>query len=75
VDSQIRQTLTQGIVSEYECRETARFSLTTWSDWLILDEVERAMRVAHKRVHDAIEANVSDAHMQHIERQSRRRRR
>ena len=58
-------------MSEYECREVARFVLVSWPEWLELDENERAMCVAHYRVHSAIEANVGDAHSKYLERQSR----
>lgn len=61
-----------GLVSKYELREAARFTLTSWDRWLELDEDERAERVAHFRVYHAVQANVSDAHSQYMDRQARR---
>lgn len=57
----ITQTLTLGQVSEFECRDVCIKSNYTWTEWLELDEYERAMCIAHYRLTKAIEANVSDA--------------
>lgn len=64
--------MTPGLVTEYECREAARFVLVSWAQWLAMDEAQRAYSVAHYRLHSAIEANVSDAHTQYLDSQSRR---
>lgn len=64
-----------GIVSDYELREAARFTARNWEQWLALDNDERALSVAHMRVHQALEANVHDAYQQHSEAQARRARR
>lgn len=62
-------------MSEYECREVAVASLYNWTQWLELDEGERAMCVAHCRVHHAIDANVQQAYTRYSERQARKRHR
>lgn len=73
VDAGIRQTVTTGYVTEYECRDAARFSHYSWMQWMNeLDEAERAMCVAYMRLNHAIEANIHDAHNQYSERMSRR---
>ena len=73
VDAGIRQSVLPGYVTEYECRDAARFNNYTWTEWLEqLDNGERAMCVAYMRVSHAIEANVHDAHNQYSERMSRR---
>lgn len=74
IDAGIRQSVPDGFIGEYEARETARFSLVSWTDWLLLDEDARAKCVAHYRLHNAIEANVVDAQNKYHERQARRRR-
>lgn len=79
VNSGISQQSTQGLVTEYECREACIFGNYNWTTWLdSLTEEERAKTVAHYRLHASIEANVADAHAKHMERQqaraSRRRR-
>lgn len=71
VDAGIRQSAIVGMVSEFECREAARFCLYNWATWLELDDGERIMSVAYYRLHNALEANVSDAHMKHMEMQQR----
>lgn len=63
------------MVTEYECREAAIFSLYNWTEWLGLQPDERATCVAHYRLNKAIEANVHDAISKHQEREARRRRR
>lgn len=60
------------MVTEYECRETARFTVRSWEQWLELDSDERAYSVAHYRSYHALEANVHDAYQQHSEAQQRR---
>jgi hypothetical protein len=73
VDTGIRQaTHDPSLVTEYECREAARYSLYNWMQWLDLDQGERAHCVAHLRIHNAVEANVNDAINQYHERMSRR---
>lgn len=59
-------------MTEYECREAARFVLVAWTDWLKLDPAERALAVAHYRLHNAVESNVADAQSQYLESQRRR---
>lgn len=73
-DAGIRQEVIPGLVSEYECRETARFVLCSWEHWLDWDESSRASACAHFRVNHALEANVSDAHSRYMDKLSRRRR-
>lgn len=73
-DAGIRQEVIPGLVSEYECREVAKFVLITWAQWLELDEDARAGAAAHFRVNHALEANVSDAHSRYMDKLSRRRR-
>lgn len=58
-------------VSEYECREAARFNNYNWTEWLELTWWNRAKCVAFYRASLALDAHVQDA----IERQSRRGRR
>lgn len=72
-DAGIRQEVIPGLVSEYECREAARFVLCSWDRWLELDEDQRAGAAAHFRVNHALEANVSDAHSRYMDKLSRRR--
>lgn len=71
VDAEIRQSVVVGMVSEFECRESARFCLYNWTEWLTLEDDERIMSVAYYRLHNALEANISDAHMKHMEMQQR----
>lgn len=61
-------------MSEYECREVARFVLVQWDQWLAMDEDSRAKAIAHCRLNHAVEANVMDAYTRAHERRSRRRR-
>lgn len=63
------------MVSEYECRSSALINNYNWSEWLLLEDWERAYCVAYTRVTHAIEANVSDVYSRYQERQARRRRR
>lgn len=75
-DAGIRQEIPAGFVSEYECREVARFVLMTWNAWLEdMDSDARAKSVAHYRLSHAIEANVMDAQTKAQQQASRPRQR
>lgn len=71
IDPGIRQESLLGMVSEYECREVAKKSLYTWTQWLDLDTSERAACIAHNRLGLAIEAHVSEAYTKYSERLAR----
>lgn len=66
-DSGIDTYAPSGYVSEYEVREAARFGNYSWSAWLELDYADRAVAVAHYRIHHLIEAHVNDAVDREIE--------
>lgn len=52
---------TLGCVPEYECREVAVYSHCPWHVWVELDYFDRALAVAHYRIHHLIETHVHDA--------------
>ena len=60
------------MVSLYECWSACVKNNYNWSEWLELEDWERAYCVAWVRVDSAIEANVSDAITRHQERIARR---
>lgn len=49
------------LVPEYEEREAARFVVVSWRDWQELGEWDRAMAVAHLRLHGLVTSHSSDA--------------
>lgn len=50
----------EGVVAELELRETAVFVLLSWPAFLALSAEEQALAVAHRRMHNLIEAHVND---------------
>lgn len=66
-------TLFPGLVPPYEEREAALFSGYTPTAWRELDPEERAMCVAHHRLHNLIALHQSDAVHSEIGRRSRNR--
>lgn len=49
-----------GIVPDYECMEACKFGGYSWADWFELDTYLRTACVAHYRMHNLIEAHVSE---------------
>jgi len=72
VNSGITVDSLPGIVSEYESREACTFCNYNYMQWLELDSIERAFCVAQYRIHNLIEAHVSDAADKESERRGRR---
>lgn len=50
----------QLLIPEYEVREAAIFAHYNWLEWLELDGFDRALAVAHYRLHHLIESNIQD---------------
>lgn len=50
-----------GVVPDYECMEACKFGGYSWSTWFELDNYFRASCVAHYRMHNLIEAHVTDS--------------
>lgn len=67
LDTQIDiDNLNPGLVPLYECLEACRFSGYTWYEWEEqLDSEQRAIAIAHYRMHNLIETHVQ----QELERQ------
>lgn len=62
-----------GTIPAYEEREVARFGLYNWAEWRVLDNDEKAMAVAHYRVHNMIALHQQDAVNDELERRNRKR--
>ncbi len=60
-------------IPPYEEREAARFSLYNWTAWQELSSGEKAMAVAHYRLHHMIDTHQQDALNDEMTRRSKRR--
>ncbi len=50
-----------GLVPEFEEREAAVFCHLNWTEWRLLDWLERAKNVAHFRLHHLVNLHKNDA--------------
>lgn len=67
------EALIPGLVPPYEEREAALFGNYTWGAWRMLHYGDRAMGVAHYRLHLLVEMHRSDAVGAEMRRRSQRR--
>lgn len=61
IDTGIEIRSLDGVVPEFECREAAKFSGYTYSEWRTIHYMERAAAIAFFRLHYKIEAFNSKA--------------
>lgn len=62
-----------GTIPAYEEREAARFGLFNWTEWRLLNTDDKAMAVAHYRVHSMITLHQQDAVNDEMERRNKKR--